>query len=35
MKDKLPVDFDICPETYLIPMDYKRLMQDRETEGGK
>lgn len=26
-------EFDFCPETYLLPDDYKKWMQDRENEG--
>lgn len=26
-------EYDICPETYLMPDDYRRLMQDREKDG--
>jgi hypothetical protein len=26
-------DYDICPETYIIPDDYRKLMADREADG--
>ena len=32
MKRLFPVDYDICPTTYLIPDDCKKLMLDREND---
>jgi hypothetical protein len=32
MKKSFNKDYDICPQTYLLPDDYKRLMFDRETD---
>ena len=28
-------DFDICPQTYVLPEDYKRFQADREGDSGK
>ena len=35
MKRSFPIDYDICPTTYLLPDDYKKLIQDRESENNK
>ncbi len=32
MKKLFPQDYDICPATYLLPDDYKKLMFDRESD---
>ncbi len=32
MKKQFPKDFDICPQTYLLPEDYKKLVFDRESD---
>jgi hypothetical protein len=32
MKKAFPKDFDICPQTYLLPEDYKKLSFDREAD---
>lgn len=32
MKKSFPKDFDICPQTYLLPDDYKKLSFDREAD---
>jgi len=32
MKKLFPKDYDICPQTYLLPDDYKKLAFDRESE---
>jgi tubulin polyglutamylase TTLL4 len=32
MKKMFPKDFDICPQTYLLPEDCKKLAFDRETD---
>ncbi|CDW86808.1 tubulin-tyrosine ligase family protein [Stylonychia lemnae] len=35
MKRQYQSDYDICPQTYLLPDDYKKLVADREAEGNK
>lgn len=35
MKRKFASDYDICPTTYLLPEDYKKLMTDRDYDNGK
>ena len=32
MKKLFPQDYDICPETYLLPDDYRRLQMEREQD---
>lgn len=35
MKKTFVQDYDICPTTYLLPEDYKKLVTDREIDNGK
>lgn len=32
MKRNFPSDYDICPTTYLLPEEYKKLVSDRESD---
>ncbi len=32
MRRVFPIDYDICPQTYLLPDDFRRLTHDREAD---